>query len=58
MFWNAGGCDSADNIGSNKLNMAGMRQLVTKKLLKWEKTKQYFLFKADFVHFFCKKVNF
>ena len=39
--------------------MAGMWPWVPKKLLKWEKAKKNtFSFKADFVHFFCKKVNF
>ena len=32
-------CDSADNIRSKILNMAGMWPWVTKKLLKWETAK-------------------
>ena len=40
--------------------MAGTWPWVPKKLLKWEKAKKKHTCscKADFVHFFCDKVNF
>ena len=57
--WGLWLCDSSDEIGSHKLNMAGMWPGVTKKLLKWKKPKKHtFSFKALFVHFLVKRLIF
>ena len=51
-------CHSFDEIGSHKLNMAGMWPWVTKKLMKWEKTKNMLFHSKLFLSTFWWKSKF
>ena len=56
--WGLWLCDSADNIMSTKLNMAGMWPWVPKRLLKWKKAKNILFYSKLILSTFCEKVNF
>ena len=57
MFWNAGGYGYV--IVLIKFGLGWYVTVSTKKVIKVRKSKKpFFSFKAGFVHFFVKKVNF